>query len=52
MNIEKQWAIISYTLIAVLSGLYVALIIGASAFDPLLAAASLGLYCITCWQNR
>ncbi|HLO16501.1 MAG TPA: hypothetical protein VK206_16835 [Anaerolineales bacterium] len=54
MNIIRQWAImsiitgigavISYTLLVILSGPYIALVILASAFGPLLAAASLGLY--------
>ena len=54
MNIIRQWAImsiitglgavISYTLMIVLQGPYLALVILASAFGPLLAAASLGLY--------
>jgi hypothetical protein len=54
MNIIKQWAIISiiaglgavisYTLLSILSGPYIALVILASAFGPFLAAASLGLY--------
>ena len=54
MNIVRQWAIVSvvtglgavssYTLMVVLSGPYLALVIVASAFGPLLAAASLGLY--------
>src|SRR5512134_1056341 len=54
MNIIRQWAImsvvtglgavISYTLMVILSGPYIALVIVASAFGPLLAAASLGLY--------
>ena len=54
MNIIRQWAlmsivtgigaIISYTLAVVLSGPYLALVIVAGAFGPLLAAASLGLY--------
>ena len=54
MNIIRQWAlmsivtgigaIISYTLTVVLSGPYLALVIVAGAFGPLLAAASLGLY--------
>jgi hypothetical protein len=54
MNIIRQWtitaiitglgAVISYTLLVVLSGPYIALVILSSAFGPLLAAASLGLY--------
>ncbi len=54
MNIMRQWAItsiitgigavLSYTLLSILSGPYIALVILASAFGPLLAAASLGLY--------
>lgn len=54
MNLTSQWAlmsiitglgaIISYTLIILLSGPFIALVIVASAFGPLLAAASLGLY--------
>ena len=54
MNIPRQWALVSiitgigavltYTLITILSGPYVAIVILASAFGPLLAAASLGLY--------
>ena len=54
MNIIRQWAItsiitglgavISYTLLSILSGPYFALVILASSFGPLLAAASLGLY--------
>ena len=54
MNIIRQWAItsiitgigavITYTLLTILSGPYIALVILASAFGPLLAAASLGLY--------
>lgn len=54
MNITRQWAImsiitglgavISYTLLSILSGPYIGLVILASAFGPFLAAASLGLY--------
>ena len=54
MNTIRQWAIMSiitgigavitYTLLTVLSSPYIALVILASAFGPLLAAASLGLY--------
>ena len=54
MNIIRQWtimsvitglvAIISYTLLVVLSKPYAALVILAGAFGPCLAAASLGLY--------
>jgi len=54
MNIMRQWAItsiitgigavLSYTLLSILSGPYIALVILSSAFGPLLAAASLGLY--------
>src|SRR5512147_2832617 len=54
MNIIRQWtitsiitglgAVISYTLLSVLSGPYIAIVILAGAFGPLLAAASLGLY--------
>ena len=54
MNIMRQWAlmsiitglgaVISYTLLVVLSGPYIALVILSSAFGPFLAAASLGLY--------
>ena len=54
MNIIRQWtimsiitglgAVISYTLIVILSGPYIAQVILASAFGPCLAAASLGLY--------
>lgn len=54
MNIIRQWAImsiitgigavISYTLLIILSGPYTAIVIVAGAFGPLLAAASLGLY--------
>lgn len=54
MNIIRQWAImsiitgigavISYTLLIILSGPYTAIVILAGAFGPLLAAASLGLY--------
>ncbi|HEX9387237.1 MAG TPA: hypothetical protein VF918_13020 [Anaerolineales bacterium] len=54
MNIIRQWAItsiitglgavISYTLLSILSGPYIALVILAGAFGPFLAAASLGLY--------
>ena len=54
MNITRPWAlmsiitglgaIISYTLIIILQGPYIALVIVASAFGPFLAAASLGLY--------
>ena len=54
MNIIRQWAItsvitgigavISYTLLSILSGPRIAIVILGSAFGPLLAAASLGLY--------
>jgi hypothetical protein len=54
MNITRLWAIISiitglgavisYTLLIILSGPYRASVILAGAFGPLLAAASLGLY--------
>jgi len=54
MNIIKQWAltsiitglgaVISYTLLSILTGPYIAVVILAGAFGPLLAAASLGLY--------
>ena len=54
MNIIRQWtimsvitglgAIISYTLLVVLSKPYAALVILAGTFGPCLAAASLGLY--------
>ncbi len=54
MNIIRQWAIVSimtgmgavvsYTLLSILSGPYTAIVILASAFGPFLAAASLGLY--------
>jgi hypothetical protein len=54
MNLIRQWAVVSvitglgavvsYALITILSGPYLALVILASAFGPLLAAASLGLY--------
>jgi hypothetical protein len=54
MNIIRQWAtisiitglgaVISYTLLIMLSGPYRAVVILAGAFGPLLAAASLGLY--------
>lgn len=54
MNIVRQWAImsvitgigavISYTLLVVLSGPYLAIVLLASVFGPFLAAASLGLY--------
>ena len=54
MNIIRQWtimsvitglgAIISYTMLVVLSRPFAALVILASAFGPCLAAASLGLY--------
>lgn len=54
MNIIRQWAImsiitgigavISYTLLIILSGPYTAIVIVAGAFGPLLAVASLGLY--------
>jgi len=54
MNIIRQWAIISiitglgavisYTLLIILSGPYRASVILAAAFGPLLAVASLGLY--------
>jgi hypothetical protein len=54
MNIIRQWAIISvmtglgavisYTLLIMLSGPYRAFVILGGAFGPLLAAASLGLY--------
>jgi hypothetical protein len=54
MNIIRQWtimsiitglgAVISYTLMIILPGPYLALVIVVSAFGPLLAAASLGLY--------
>jgi hypothetical protein len=54
MNIIRQWtiisiitglgAVISYTLLSILSGPYISLVIVASAFGPFLAAASLGLY--------
>jgi hypothetical protein len=54
MNIIRQWAIISiitglgavisYTLLIILPGPYIAFVILAGAFGPLLAAASLGLY--------
>ena len=54
MNLIRQWAImsvitglgavISYTLLVVISGPFLAGVILASLFGPLLAAASLGLY--------
>ena len=54
MNLFRQWAImsiltglgavISYTLLNIISGPFIAGVILASAFGPLLAAASLGLY--------
>ena len=54
MNIIRQWAIvsvvtglgavISYTLLVIISGPFIAGVILASLFGPLLAAASLGLY--------
>lgn len=54
MNVIRQWAvmsiitgigaIVSYTLLIILPGPYIALVILSGAFGPLLAAASLGLY--------
>jgi hypothetical protein len=54
MNVIRQWtimsiitglgAILSYTLLIILPGPYIALVILAAAFGPFLAAASLGLY--------
>lgn len=54
MNIIRQWTLVSiitgigavaiYTLITILSGPYIAIVILAGAFGPLLAVASLGLY--------
>jgi len=54
MNVIRQWAmmsiitgigaVVTYALISILSGPFVAAVILASAFGPLLAAASLGLY--------
>lgn len=54
MDMIRQWAImsiltgigavLSYTLLSILSGPYLAIVILASAFGPLLASASLGLY--------
>jgi hypothetical protein len=54
MNIIRQWALVSiitgigavvtYTLLSILSGPFTVAVILASAFGPLLAAASLGLY--------
>jgi hypothetical protein len=54
MDTIRQWAIMSvitgigavfsYTLLTILTGPYLAIVMLASAFGPLLAAASLGLY--------